>query len=269
MCFYRPDAMAICLACKRLNISTVEYQHGIQNDNHHMYSNWTKIPKKGFDLLPKYFWMWEEIFARKIIEWTVGNNYHQVFVGGNLWLSYQKLMLVRSKKTSLLKKTSNKIKILVSLQGDDFLPKFLLDFVKKYANEYDWFFRDHPRLPISKKNRDFLNRYSALDINLSSNCALYELFKFINIHITGFSTVGYEAAAFNIKTVFIHSNAKEGLSNLFESSYFQFANNEELLFKSLNEVSATPAFFNGCSKYKKINKDKIFSFINKKNTFNA
>jgi hypothetical protein len=235
VCFYRPDAMAICLACKRLNISSVEYQHGIQNDNHPMYSNWTKIPKKGFDLLPANFWMWEEVFAKRIIKWTKGNSYHQVFVGGNLWLNYQKLILVNSKKSCILKKNTNKIKILVSLQGDDFLPKFFLDFIKKYPNDYDWFFRDHPRLPISEKNKDFLTRFTDMDISLSSNCPLYELFKFTNIHITGFSTVGYEASAFNIGTIFIHKNAKEGLSDLLESNNFHFANDEYSLLSMINK----------------------------------
>lgn len=235
VCFYRPEAMAICLACKRLNIESIEYQHGIQNDNHPMYSNWTKLPKEGFWLLPSNFWMWEKIFAKRIIKWSKGSKYHNVFVGGNLWIDYQKSFLARSKNTILVQKTINRYRILVSLQGDNYLPKFLLDFIKKYANEFDWIFRDHPRIPISTKNRNILEKYSLLNINLSSNCSLYELFKFVNIHITGFSSVGYEASKFNIKTIFFHENAKDGLSDLLNTKNFYFVENENSLLEILNQ----------------------------------
>ena len=85
--------MALSLACSRLKINLVDYQHGSQNDFHPMYSNWNSVPKEGYEIIPDYFWMWGNIFAKKIKIWSSIINKHNTFVGGNLWFSFVKLVM--------------------------------------------------------------------------------------------------------------------------------------------------------------------------------
>lgn len=216
VCYYRSEAMALSLACRRLNIKAVEVQHGAQNDLHGMYTNWNDLPEGGYDLMPDVFWMWGSIPGGRVLEWAQKTERHKVFVGGNLWLAYMKGKLAtglnfRGGESSTSK--TNKAKILVSLQGDDLIPDFFLGWLEKHASSYSWYFRDHPRLPLSTKMKSKLSSYAEKDITEVSVSCLYSMLVDMDLHMTGFSTVAFEALAFNVSTVFFHHNAKLGFNN--------------------------------------------------------
>jgi hypothetical protein len=229
VCFYRTDGMALSLACSRLKINLVDYQHGSQNDFHPMYSNWNSVPKEGYEIIPDYFWMWGNIFANKIKIWSSMVNKHNTFVGGNLWFSFIKSnyfpYVMSQNKTNLFFNDNKKITILFTLQGDDYFPDFLLNFLNTYKNKYNFIFRDHPRLPLSDKLKDNLKLISKSSFDEISNLDLYMLLKNIDIHMTAFSTVAFEAQSLNKPTIFYHNNAINGFSNLIGRNGFYFADN--------------------------------------------
>lgn len=235
VCFYRSDAMAMSLACARLKIKTVEYQHGAQNDNHFMYSNWKNTPQKGYELIPDIFWMWGETNKKRIDNWAQDTTRHKAIVAGNLWLLYN----INNKKSDSIKKIKNsKTTILVSLQGDHFLPNFFIDFLHTYGHDYNWYFRNHPRIPVSSRVENILNKYAIMDIKAVSNLDLYTLLRVIDINITGFSTVAFEAQSFSKSTIFIHENAKEGFKNLLGKNGLYYADNTRQLEIYINEFSS-------------------------------
>ena len=79
--FYRPEAMAMSLACHRLGIRVVEYQHGAQNDYHAMYTHWMNVPKNGYELIPDIFWLWGDVPKSRIEKWSKNTSKHKVVVG--------------------------------------------------------------------------------------------------------------------------------------------------------------------------------------------
>jgi hypothetical protein len=229
VCYYRPEAMAISVACRRLGIPVFDYQHGAQNDQHPMYTNWSQVPKKGYDLLPSIFWVWGDVPGQRILNWIVDNQQHNVFVGGNLWFaSYKKRNALNANPPKLDKPT-----ILVTLQGEEYLSETLLGFLDRYGSEYQFYFREHPRLPITTKSKARLQRYSKEAIDVTSRADLYPLFGVVNFHITGFSTVAFEAQGFGIPSVFIHDNAKMGYGKLLGKNGLYFADSADELQDNL------------------------------------
>ena len=214
------------LACHKLGIRVIEYQHGAQNDYHPMYTHWDNLPRKGYELIPDVFWMWGEASKKRIVKWAEKTTRHRVIVGGNLWVT-----CVRDGKSSLKSITESfkedKTNILISLQGDQFFPTFLLESIENSPKEIMWHFREHPRIPISIKLKNKILKLPNCEITFSSQAPLYELFKYINIHITGYSTVAFEAQSFNIPTVFTHLNAFNGYEDLINQNGLFYADNLE------------------------------------------
>jgi hypothetical protein len=56
-----------------------------------MYANWSKLPSEGYELMPDYFWVWDENNKVNIVETMPDTSpYPKPIVGGNLWGSYWK-----------------------------------------------------------------------------------------------------------------------------------------------------------------------------------
>ena len=226
--FYRPEAMAMSLACHRLGIRVIEYQHGAQNDYHAMYTHWMNVPKNDYELIPDVFWMWGSVPKNRIERWSKNTSKHQAVIGGNLWLSFNKQRDVKILKLDKHYK-KDKINILVSLQGDRFFSEFLLECIKNSSENIMWHFRDHPRLPLSDKLKKQITNFENVELNFSTETTLYELLKKTDIHITGYSTVAFEAQSFNVPTVFIHSNALNGYNSLINKNGLFYAKDSEEL----------------------------------------
>lgn len=222
--FYCSEAMAMNLACHQLGIIVVEYQHGAQNDYHPMYTHWENLPEEGYELIPNTFWMWGKEPQRRIENWTEKTTKHNALVGGNIWMTY-----VSERKSDVAYLASHynnsKINILISLQGDQIFPKFLLESIKNDSSGIIWHFRDHPRLPISDILKNKIIKLSNCEITFSSQAPLYELIKKSDIHITGYSTVAFEAQSFNIPTIFTHINALNGYQELMNKNGLFYADN--------------------------------------------
>lgn len=229
--FYRPEAMAMNLACHKLGIRVVEYQHGAQNDYHAMYTHWENIPSKGYELIPDTFWMWGEIPKKRIEIWAEKTTKHTALVGGNLWMTYFRDNEGETKKIIECFK-SDRTNILIALQGDKFFPEFLLEGIKNNSDEIMWHFRDHPRIPISSRLKNKILQFPNCKIHSSSQMPLYELLKKIDIHITGYSTVAFEAQSFNIPTIFTHLDALRGYQELINKNGLFYVDSLE----SFNEI---------------------------------
>ena len=236
--FYCPNSMAISLACHRLGIRVVEYQHGAPNEYHAMYTNWNNMPYKGYELIPDIFWTWGESSKSIVEKWAKNTTKHKAIIGGNLWMTYFKYSDVGTNIENLTKLyNKSKINILVSLQGDEFFPYFIFDNIKSSSSTITWHFRNHPSLLISEGLKNQITEFSNTEINFSSNALLYNLLKLINIHITSFSTVAFEAQSFNIPTIFTHINALNGYEHLINKNGLYYADTSEKLKMLINKIS--------------------------------
>ncbi len=233
--FYRLEAMAMCLACERLGIKTIEYQHGAQNDYHPMYTHWENIPQKGYELIPDIFWMWGDIPKKRIESWARNSKKHTAIVGGNLWMTYLSQRKSTVENIGMFYQ-KNRTHILISLQGDAYFPSFLLGAIANSSSDVVWHFRDHPRLAISKELRKSIAQYENTEIEFTSQAPLYELLKLTDVHLTGYSTVAFEAQSFYVPTIFMHVNSLNGYKSLMNKNGLYYVENESDLMCVLGRL---------------------------------
>jgi len=241
--FYNAVSMALSLACRRSNITSVEYQHGAQNDYHRMYTHWEVVPEIGYDLMPQYFWCWGEISADRIRRWAKKSDYHKVVTGGNLWL-------LRYKTSNVLNESEedehqrcyskNKKHILLSLQMWPVHFNFeLLSVIKDAPPNWHWHIRQHPlhMVPEQDLKKYFLGENNKnVEIECCSKASLYAVLNEVDVHITGFSTVAFEAQSFNVPTIFVHENALHGFSDLIDNESYYYALSKQEINNCLQQT---------------------------------
>jgi hypothetical protein len=77
---------AFCLACRELDIVSVEVQHGVQGELHPSYGSWFAVPREGWPTRARVFWSWDEPSAAAINQWaTLAPHRHVAIVGGDPW----------------------------------------------------------------------------------------------------------------------------------------------------------------------------------------
>jgi len=235
--FYCPNSMAIILACHRLGIRVVEYQHGAPNEYHPMTTHWDNIPHEGFELIPDIFWVWGHSSKKIIDKWSEKSIKHKAIVGGNLWMTF-----VRQRPASVDKNRralfydKNKTNILVTMQGDQFFPDFIFESIEQNSGQLIWHFRNHPTLHISGKLEDKISSYANTEIDYSSQAPLYDLLEVTDLHITSFSTVAFEAQCFDIETIFTHVIALNGYRAFINGNglyYADTSNTMDILIEKL------------------------------------
>ena len=232
--WYSREAMAMTLACKRLKIKTVDYQHGAQNDIHPMYTNWN-LRTQGFDLMPEIFWTWGEISKERINRWAKKYKNHRAIVGGNLsanlWWEKDEPASATVEAWQIKKPV-----VYVTLQGDAIFNEEILRVLEDTRERITWAFRDHPRLPISTSLRGRIMRSSGKSATIVKNTSLYKDLQNSSVHITGFSTCAFEAEVFGVPTIFTHEIAFAGQKEVLQAKGFFFSFTAEEIAASLDNL---------------------------------
>ncbi|KPA10235.1 hypothetical protein MHK_009549 [Candidatus Magnetomorum sp. HK-1] len=249
-CFYDSLNIPIILACKSLNIKVIDIQHGKQGKLHPLYTNWSRIPDEGYQLLPDYFWMWgEESKQNALISRNDNISNHIPVVGGNLWLSkwvIQNIPFAFSVQESqffqFLKKQQKVIIVSIQPIQNNF-PKFLIQTIKYSPKNWLWLLRLHPRINNKEEIAGLnikLSKYDVYNVEIeqSSTFPLYELLKHSHHHITQWSSVCYEALAFKVPTTIIDPIGFSIYDKCIKQGIFSYATTKEELLKII---------FNSCS----------------------
>jgi len=213
-CYYEHDSFGLILAAKESGITTIDIQHGKQGICHPMYTNLTKIPQNGYELLPNFFWNWGQESFDNIYKWLNRKNVHQPTIGGNLWLAKWKNEFFyepQKKEEQSFVDSFKKYKkvILYALQpldSGEVVPSHIKEVISKSPKEWLWLFRKHPFQKITEQEiRNFIgNTEATVEVNHSTNLPLYFLLKNINYHITLWSSTCFEANDFDIPTIISH-----------------------------------------------------------------
>lgn len=236
-CYYNPAAFAYILACNKLNIQTIDIQHGQQGDYHLMYTHWNNMPKEGYGLLPTHFWMWGNKSADRIRIWAEKTQRHHVIVGGNPWVTFcsqYDVNITKADKNAFEQVTARKSrKILIAMQYvEDFYNSCLIQAMKETNDSFIWLIRMHPRMRHqSKEVESFLkiNNCKNYEFDYANNLPVYFLFKNVDIQVTFWSTVAYEALAFGVHTILIHSNGYDAMKDYVDSNIFKYTEDSKEL----------------------------------------
>lgn len=247
-CYYSQDAMAMISAAKRLHIRTVDIQHGKQGLYHGMYNHWSAIPKGGYDLLPDYFWVWGEESKRNILLNNGGDvDAHIPLIGGNLWHGDWKRGVYPEEEypqeyERKLKRAE--IVILFSAQPlgtvETVIPPHVREAITKSPPDWLWLIRTHPHqkhlIPDFKTTLDTLG--ANYDIDTASNSPLLQILKTINVHLTCWSSVTYEAIAFGKRSIIVHETGQMLYKSSIDDGTMDLALEEERLISLISSLKS-------------------------------
>ena len=213
VCWYDTIGMALSWASKEMKIPCYDLQHGIAGSTKsRAYSSWSRIPLDGYKLMPDGFWSWTENDAKEIKSWSSKLiNPIRVFVGGNVWNRVWKEGKLSIKLDSNHAVRTNDITILYTLQYNG-ITDLLVDLIQKSPKGWSWLVRCHP---MEMDNLSYIDRKikkistnAEVDVINTTEELLPRLLMNIDIHISGWSAVVFDAKEFGIKSILCHPSAK-------------------------------------------------------------
>lgn len=231
VCYYGTWAMAMIYVARKMDVASSDIQHGVINELHLMYSHWSTMNRNGFNVLPNTFFTWSS-YDQKVIEtWTKNSEVHQAIRLGNPWLQIFKEKLSAS-TTDWKSYDQSKPLILYTLANrDDIFFDALVEFVKKAKDQYNLWFRLHPRqLPFKEEVLGRLNELGILDmINIeeATNLPLPEILAKTSLHITLISSVVIEAMHFDIPSLIVGELGEQYYKMYEETGLAYFASFEQ------------------------------------------
>ena len=246
--YYGFDAMAAAMSsANKLNIKTVDLQHGPQTNIHMAYCSWFKTPIEGFNTMPKEYWNWDRLSKLNIERWW--NKKDGVKVIGHPWLSYSmnKLESRKFRSDSVL----YTLQIFDSTNLSYFFPENILDCLR--LSQFIWRLRVHPRNENNIEILiDFLEtnkvRASKYIIESSKNVSLFESLSDCNLHITNYSGCFIEADMLGVSSVIIDEIGFEMFKDYFTKENNHYFNKNEFNFNNSinhlinNSTVKTPSF---------------------------
>ncbi|GAB7081850.1 hypothetical protein [Megalodesulfovibrio paquesii] len=242
VCYYHVQAMGLAWACRSLGIPCVDLQHGKQGKYHGMYTHWTCMPPEGYELMPDHFWMWGEESRQNL---TAGlpedRTAPVVFTAGNpwltLWLDGPGCEPPPEALHRLEARCAGRHPVLVSLQPlAEPLPPALLQVMLQSSPSWLWLLRLHPRnaseagpLAAWLAEKGVRN----VEVTLANEMPLYSLLKRSVHHVTGFSSVAYEALQFGLSSTLFHPTALDLYPTYLECGHFRYADRAETILHSV------------------------------------
>ena len=141
LCYYNNPMYGMNLAAFEMKIPTVDMQHGGQGLMHPAY-NFANLKSRTYNLLPNYFWCWDESSYDAIKAWLPAVKSHKAILGGNPWIEY----LLQSE----FDVSSDQKKIIIctlTIGIKPILDEFVMKAIQESDNEFVWWLRFHPRTP--------------------------------------------------------------------------------------------------------------------------
>ncbi|WKK74524.2 hypothetical protein QYS49_22745 [Marivirga salinae] len=215
ICYYSNAMYGLNLAAHQLNIKSADMQHGAQGNMHIAY-NFNKIPDNGYNILPKYFWVWDFESKNHLENIFKSQNFHKVVLKGNPWFNFIK------ENSSKLSIRENKPLILISVQPlREILNTNIYEIIRSTANMYAWWIRLHPRMSKTEtanfiSELKFNQVYDKINIKEASNLPLPIILQNAKLHISKYSGTISEAAMMQVPSLIIDEIGTKTYDNLIE-----------------------------------------------------
>jgi hypothetical protein len=244
--FDDPMQMAAVLACRRRGILVVDIQHGKQGRDHVLCTRWENMPADGSELLPDRFWVWGEATERQVAAALgSGVSRHRPVVGGNVWLSEWKRGLHGGSdavQALAARHARSARRLLVCLQPiADPVPPALRDALAASPKDWIWWVRLHRKQASQGDGiKEMLAATGArFEIDEPSAVPLYPLILASDCHLTGWSTVAFEAEAYGVPTVLFHPMAESIFASEIAEGRFRYARDGAGLLVAVEEAGAS------------------------------
>ncbi len=236
--YYNMFGWALCIACRRLGIPSIELPHGRQDPSHHAYGRWSPPQSNGYGNLPKVFWNWSHFEADTINAWNhcIDGNQHQSFIGGNPFLNlwkkpepnfFPEIRAQLERKFLVHPRPPN---ILATLDFCTYGVKPVIELIKASPPEWQWFLRMHPtELHREQELIEILQRESLPDVQVAfpTKTPLYGLLSEVDLLCSGFSTVILEAKSMGVPSVSFSNHALDIFSEEIRSGWLRVSEDTE------------------------------------------
>lgn len=247
--YYHPVGMALMLAARRLNIPTIDMQHGRLGPHHGLYTQLTTAPQDGYALLPDYVWCWGAQTKRHIeVDKAPECQRHGGLIGGNPWLDRWRgsnINELASGLNAFLEQSKSSKRILVSMQPwETPLPDFVIDAMAKAPSDWTWWLRLHPLRRHTENELSNLLRERGItnfELENATGLPLFSLLKNCDHHVTAFSSVALEALAFGIRTTLLTATGRQIFSSYVDSGIFDVAETTDKLLGAVEAGINAPA----------------------------
>ena len=214
----------IVKAANDLGITTVEFQHGVINDNYAY-----NLPQGcDYSFHSKYLLVYGQNDKKLFETYNYLENKMNVFTVGNWYLQKVSLTSIDFKIN-----TKYQYKCIVSLQSP--IAKEMISFINIASKQLtNYFFIVVPRI---EKNLDTFKELENVKYFSQYNC--YEIANECDIHISGYSSCVMEAPVFGLTNIFV--NFKD-LSQyyyadyIYNQKYNHIVNNEEEFVALVNDI---------------------------------
>jgi hypothetical protein len=238
--FDDPMQMAAVLACRRRGVLVIDVQHGKQGSDHLLCTTWENIPPSGSELLPDRFWVWGEATARRVSA-ALGPaaETHRPMIGGNVWLAEWQRGVhggVDAARSFAARSADASRRLLVCLQPiADPVPPPLRDAMAASPADWVWWVRLHRKQATQRDEIAALVAATGARFELGEPTALplYPLIMASDCHLTGWSTVAFEAEAYGVPTVLFHPQAESIFESEIAEGRFYFARDGESVLAAI------------------------------------
>jgi len=244
ICYYSSLGMALCVACRRLGVETVDIQHGVSGLNMRAYGQWGGFPKRAinFNTLPQTFYCWAQSDVLAINSWADEGEYHQAVLTGSIWRQYtveyppEKILT----EVQLEKEVRDYRKVVLFSARSTELPALIMQLMVEAPRDYFFILRLHPDVVdgdicvLDEKLRLMKAGFSLTKSTISS---IYADLQLADIHITEWSAVVYDAYFEKLPSIVISDVGKDYFEALIESNDVSYCNEVSCI---VSEVEGQP-----------------------------
>ena len=242
--YYNSQMLGLNIACNKLQIPSVDIQHGGIGKLHFAYYGWDDLPKLGYEALPKYYWTWSTEEADLINSWGNKTAFHKAICYENPWVFVFKDETIYKTFFDSISHNLPKNLILVSLQSIKFKDlNHLASIILNTKSKFNWAFRVHPTninsIQEIKLQLDSFGIENCYIIEEASHLSLPIILKNTLLNITEFSGVCLEASEFGVKTIITCDYGVELYPHLFERkiAFRGYLNNEDEFINLIYKIS--------------------------------
>lgn len=258
--YYRLAGLALNVACRQLNILSVDLQHGITGETHDAYGRWMQIPPEGYAMLPAVFWSWSPVDVATVRAWN-GNvaQWHDALWGGNPSLTSwfdDEHPLTREFDAAIRARSGNTdgLDILVTCQPK-MVWKEMWDGLARIAaaspSHFRWWLRQHPSTMTGHGSCAGLDAILALrGPNMihdeASRFPLPALLRHSDVHLTATSSSALEADEAGVPTLFLVGDARARYGSMLQRGAAHVVENPDDLRRYLAALDTRPKCATKC-----------------------
>ena len=249
VCYYSCLGMALCVACRRLGIESVDLQHGVSGSNMRAYGQWNNIPLTGLNTLPNSFYCWTLTDVEAINSWSAGNKHHYAFLSGSIWRQYlfEEGYLLLPEERVLAEKVSGYKKVILYTARNSDLPDIVLTLLKISPKDYFFMIRMHPDTPDSEikvLEQKLKSTKCSYLLHGTTKIRIHIAAQLTDVHITEWSATVYDVYFENSFSIVISEIGKDYFNDFILQGRVFYCRDVKCLSNKIEELYKVEKCYN-------------------------